>query len=85
MDKNYDLAFYHAKPLHEKPMASIRLHDIQSVMDSYDSHDSAKRIMNLCTQMYDFCIRHEYLKNNVAKNAKVKQKAGENHRKLLQK
>ena len=49
--KNYTTAYNHCKPLYDMLMVDIRPHHMQQVLDSCNTHNTAKRVLLLLQRM----------------------------------
>lgn len=66
--RNYNLAFGWCSELHDKKFNSIRVVDIQNVVDKYKekSESTVMTIKTVLKQMYEYAIKHEYIDKNYA-------------------
>lgn len=65
-------AFKHCKILHEKPFRSIRLKELQDVIDKCPlKHSSLELIRTLFKQMYDFAIKNDLCDKNYSDFVKI--------------
>jgi integrase len=70
--KNYNASYKHCIPLYNMKMADIRLHHLQKVIDDCPKgYQGATRIKILLNKVYEWCLRHEYVRKNQAKHLTV--------------
>lgn len=65
--RNYIMAYNKCQTLYDMPINSVKAHHIQQVIDSAKgSYESTKRIKHLCSKMFEYCIKYEFLTKNYA-------------------
>lgn len=66
--RNYNLAFGWCSELHNKKFSSIRIDDIQNVVNQYKqkSESTVSTIRTVLNQMYQYALKREYVDTNYA-------------------
>ena len=62
----YKIAYNRCESLYLRRWTDIRLSEFQAVVDARPSYYTARDVKQLCTQMGEFAIRHEYAEKNRA-------------------
>lgn len=79
--RQYKASYNQCKPLYNKKMCDIKIVDMQKVLDNCENgYQSVRRIKILLNKIYDYCIYHEFLRNNLAEKLQINVKSDENKR-----
>lgn len=63
--RNYIAAYKHCAPLHDFPMANIRLFQLQTLIDTCGLNYAPRNLMKLlCNALFSYAIRYDVVKEN---------------------
>ena len=64
----YSIAYKRCQPLYHRKWRSVRLSEMQAIVDERPSYYTARDVKNLMSLMGQYAIRHEYFEKNRAEN-----------------
>lgn len=64
----YEIAYKRLQPLYHRKWRSIRLSEMQALVDERPSYYTARDVKNLLSLIGQYAIRHEYFEKNRAEN-----------------
>lgn len=79
--RQYEASHSQCKPLYNKKMCDIKIADMQRVMDNCENgYQSVRRIKIFLNRLYEYCIYHEFLRNNLAEKLQINVSSNETKR-----
>ena len=82
--KNYQTAYNHCEHLHKMKMSDIKLSHMQKILDECpNGYESANRIKTLLHKIFEWCMRHEYIRKDYSKDLKLPKPKPETNRRAF--
>ena len=79
--RQYNAAYKQCSMLYNRKMSDIKIIDMQRVLDNCNNgYQSVRRIKILLNKIYEYCIFHDMLHNNLAEKLKINAKSDETKR-----
>lgn len=79
--RQYNAAYKRCSMLYNRKMSDIKIIDMQRVLDNCNNgYQSVRRIKILLNKIYEYCIFHDMLHNNLAEKLKINAKSDETKR-----
>ncbi len=79
--RQYEAAYNQCNLLYNKKMCDIKIIDMQRVLDNcQNGYQSVRRIKILLNKIYEYCIYHEFLRNNLAEKLQINVSSDETKR-----